>query len=70
LVRAAQEVLEQLDRGLSALGAAFDPELVTAPSDGDIEFGLHLPQVDIERTRDVREVVIVDVRREGQDFPG
>jgi len=55
---ALQEVLEQLDCGLRIRGVAFDPELVAAPRDGDIEFGLNLPQVDVERTRDVREVVV------------
>ena len=55
-------------RGLRAVGAAFDAKLVPAAGDRHIEFRFDLPEVRIERTGDVGEVVVVHVRSERQDL--
>ena len=48
--------------------AALHPELVAAAGDRHIEFRFNLPQVRIERTGDIGEVVVVHVRSERQDL--
>src|SRR5262249_36098955 len=60
-IRAPQKGSERHDRLLCPRGLAGDLEMMAAPLDRNFEFVLDLAQVGVERTREVRKLLVVRV---------
>jgi hypothetical protein len=61
LARALEKKIEHRNGRLRVLGSAFDAKLMAPPRDRDIELGLNLSQIGVERARYIRQFGVAGV---------
>jgi hypothetical protein len=61
LARALEKKIEHRNGCLRILGNAFDTKLMTPPRDRNIELGLNLSQIGIERARYIQQFSVAGV---------
>jgi hypothetical protein len=61
--RALEKKIKHRNGRLRIFGSAFDAKLMTSPRNRDIELGLDLPQIGVERAGYVRQVGVAGVGR-------